>query len=119
LLKKFYYEYHLHILKEDKQLYTNLLLKFTYVEDKRKVVEERQKEMEGITAFIEDFALKTLSSVEHGVSGLDVEEFNKKLQFLGDALTKRVQFEEEELYELYNFGQVKETKNSNNKESDS
>ena len=96
LLKKFYYDYHLHILKEDKQLYTHLLIKYKFDDKKYKLIEEKQKEMQGITQFIEDFA-KKYSNIEI----LESEEFQKDLQILGEALTKRVEFEENELYSFY------------------
>ena len=96
LLKKFYYDYHLHILKEDKQLYTHLLIKYRFVPEKSKIIETKQKEMKDITAFIEDFA-KQYSTVE----SLENEKCQKDLQILGEALTKRVEFEENELYSFY------------------
>ena len=98
LLKKFYYDYHLHILKEDKQLYAHLLIKFKFVEDKYNFVIQKQEEMKGITQFIEDFATK-YSTIE----ALKTEEFTKDLETLGSALTNRVEFEENELYELYSY----------------
>ena len=96
LLKKFYYDYHLHILKEDKQLYKHLLVKYKFDTDKAKLIEEKQKEMKDITDFIENFAQK-YSNIEN----LQTNEFNKDLEILGEALTKRVEFEENELYSLY------------------
>ena len=96
LLKKFYYDYHLHILKEDKQLYAHLLHKFTFVERKYNFVKEKQEEMQGITAFIEDFAQK-YSTIE----AVESEEFKNDLETLGAALVKRVEFEEKELYSYY------------------
>jgi len=52
--------------------------------------------MQGITAFIEDFATK-YSNIE----ALKTEEFKKDLETLGGALVKRVEFEENELYKYY------------------
>jgi len=96
LFKKFYYEYHLHILKEDKQLYTFLLNKYTFVPETFNKIKEKEKEMQEITAFIEGMAKKysTLSAIES-------EDFQKDLNTVGEVLTKRVEFEEKELYAYY------------------
>ena len=96
LLKKFYYDYHLHILKEDKQLYAHLLVKYKFIPEKYEFIKQKQKEMQEITKFIENFAKKysTLSAIED-------KNFKKDLEKLGEALTKRVKFEEEKLYSLY------------------
>jgi len=96
LLKKFYYDYHLHILKEDKQLYTHLLIKYKFVKEKYNIILQKQKEMQGITAFIENFANKYSN-----IKALKREEFKKDLETLGGALVKRVEFEENELYKYY------------------
>jgi len=95
-LKKFYSNYHLHILKEDKQLYTYLLIKYKFIEDKYNLIKEKQKEMMQITAFIENFASKYSN-----VWAIQTEEFKKDLEILGEALSKRVEFEENILYSLY------------------
>jgi len=96
LLQKFYYDYHLHILKEDKQLYAHLLVKYRFVPQKHKFIKEKQDEMIKITEFIENFAKKhsTLEAIES-------ENFQQDLKILGEALTKRVEFEENELYSFY------------------
>jgi len=96
LLKKFYYEYHLHILKEEKNFYSHLLIKYKFVPEKLEFIKEKQKEINKITEFIENFAQKysTLESLKN-------KEFQKDLDKLGYELTKRVEFEEMELYSLY------------------
>ena len=96
LLKKFYYDYHLHILKEDKQLYSHLLVKYKFVPEKYEFIKQKQEEMKNITSFIEDFA-KKYSNLE----SIQTEDFKKDLATLGEALTKRVEFEEKELYSFY------------------
>ena len=96
LLKKFYYDYHLHILKEDKQLYSHLLVKYKFVPEKYEFIKQKQEEMKNITAFIEDFA-KKYSNLE----SIQTDDFKKDLANLGEALTKRVEFEEKELYSFY------------------
>jgi len=96
LLKKFYYDYHLHILKEDKQLYSHLLVKYRFIPEKHQFIKEKQEEMTKITEFIENFA-KKYSTIE----SVSSEEFKKDLGNLGEALTKRVEFEENQLYSFY------------------
>jgi len=96
LLQKFYYDYRLHILKEEKHLYSHLLVKYKFVPEKLEFIKEKQKEINQITEFVEDFAKKysTLESLQN-------EDFPKDLDKLGEELTKRVEFEEMELYSLY------------------
>ena len=96
LLKKFYYDYHLHILKEDKQLYSHLLVKYKFIPEKYEFIKQKQEEMKNITSFIEEFAKKysTLKSIQ-------TEEFENDLKTLGEELSKRVKFEEEKLYSFY------------------
>lgn len=96
LLQKFYYDYHLHILKEDKQLYTYLLIKYRFMSDENELIKRKQEEMKKITQFIEDFANKY--STEEALKSPD---FQKDLEVLGSALTSRVEFEESKLYALY------------------
>ena len=52
--------------------------------------------MQDITNFIENFA-KKYSTIE----AIQTQDFEKDLQTLGDALVKRVEFEENELYKYY------------------
>ncbi len=52
--------------------------------------------MQGITAFIENFANKYSN-----INSIKSEEFKKDLETLGGALVKRVEFEENELYKYY------------------
>jgi len=96
LLKKFYYDYHLHILKEDKQLYSHLLVKYKFAPEKYQFIKEKQEEMKKITEFIENFA-KKYSTVET----IEDENFENDIKTLGEALRKRVEFEENELYYFY------------------
>ena len=96
LLKKFYYDYHLHILKEDKQLYSYLLVKYKFVVEKHEFIKQKQEEMKNITTFIENFAKKYST-----IDSIQTENFEKDLNILGEALTKRVEFEEKELYSFY------------------
>ena len=96
LFKKFYYEYHLHILKEDKQLYTFLLSKYTFVPKIYNKIKMKEKEMKEITDFIEGMA-KKYSTLE----AMNTDEFQKSLDKVGKVLTTRVEFEEKELYSYY------------------
>ena len=96
LLKKFYYDYHLHILKEDKQLYSHLFIKYRFIPETYKFIKEKQEEMKKITEFIESFA-KKYSTIE----SIKKENFNTYLEKLGEALTQRVEFEENKLYTFY------------------
>lgn len=96
LLKKFYYDYHLHILKEDKQLYTHLLVKYKFQIKQYQFIKQKQEEMKEITNFIENFSKKY-----NNIQSLQTEDFQQDLKTLGEALTKRVEFEENELYSFY------------------
>jgi len=96
LFKKFYYEYQLHILKEDKQLYTFLLNKYRLIPETFNKIKEKEQEMQEFTLFIEEMAKKYLTS-----SAIESEEFQKDLKTVGEVLTKRIEFEETELYSYY------------------
>ena len=96
LFKKFYYEYNLHVLKEDKQLYTFLLNKYTFIPEIYEKIKNKSDEMKEITKFIEEIA-KKYSDIE----SIDTDEFQHTLDIIGEVLTKRVEFEEKELYFHY------------------
>ena len=96
LLKKFYEAYHLHILKEDKQLYNYLITKFKFFEDEQKEILQKQQEMQEITKFIEEFSNK-YNSLEK----IKSKEFLSDFKTIGDVLVKRVKYEEEVLYQKY------------------
>ncbi len=95
-LKKFYEAYHLHILKEDKQLYNYLIVKYRFFPEIKNQIIEKQQEMKKITIALEEFVLKY-----NNTKNIQSEDFLKDLGEIGKALTQRVEFEENELYEKY------------------
>ncbi len=96
LLKDFYYEYNLHMLKEEKQLYNYLYIKYRFIPDKQEYIQQKHKDIKDITNFIEEFA-KKYSKVE----SIQTEEFEKEFETLGKILTQRIKTEEEKLFSLY------------------
>ena len=96
LLKKFYELYNLHILKEDKKLYTYLIIKYKFFDDIKNRIIEKQIQMKEITKTLESFVLE-YNNLQKIKNPLFLEELKK----LGSALNERVEFEEKELYEKY------------------
>ena len=94
LLKKFYYEYNLHTLKEEKQLYNYLKIKYKFLPDKQEYIQQKHKEIKDITNFIEEFAKKYSKNIQ-------TEEFEKEFKTLENILVQRIKLEEEKLFSLY------------------
>jgi regulator of sigma D len=98
LLKDFEFNYRKHILLEDNFLYSKLLNKYANDEEKVKFINVKKEEMNHITAAIENFMQKYKS--EEDIRQNEAH-FKNALENLGNALVKRVKFEEKELYPLY------------------
>ena len=96
LLKKFHYEYKLHIIYEDNYFYTYLKNKYKKDRTVLNFIEEKQKEMKVISKSITKFINK-YNSIEK----IKTPAFENELKILGNALYKRISFEESKLYTLY------------------
>jgi len=96
LLKKFHYEYRLHIIYEDNYFYTYMKNKYKNDEKTLNFIAEKQDEMNSITNAISNFINKYKS-----VKDIATDSFKNELKHLGMALKARVEFEEKELYTLY------------------
>ena len=96
-LKKFYETYHLHILKEDNQLYNYLKTKYKFFPEIKEQITQKQEEMKKITLKLEEFILKynNIKTIQEN------NKFLKELGEIGKALTERVKFEETKLYDKY------------------
>jgi hemerythrin-like domain-containing protein len=96
LLKKFHYEYKLHIVYEDNYFYTYLKNKYNNDKPVLNFIDEKQKEMAVITRAINNF-IKKYDNIEK----INTSTFKKDLKKLGNMLYKRISFEESKLYTLY------------------
>ena len=95
ILKKFHYEYRLHIIYEDNYFYTHMKSKYKDNEKILDFINLKQKETKSISDAISKFITKFETE-----SSLKSENFKKELEHLGKALKSRVEFEEKELYTL-------------------
>jgi regulator of sigma D len=96
ILKKFHYEYRLHIIYEDNYFYTYMKSKYKNDEKILEFINEKQKEMKSISKAIADFINRF-----EDIKNIKTHEFENELKKLGNALKARTQFEEKELYTLY------------------
>jgi len=96
ILKKFHYEYRLHIIYEDNYFYTYMKSKYKHNEKILSFINEKQEEMKSISNSIAKF-INYFDTVEK----IKTDKFKKELQKLGNALKARIEFEEKELYTLY------------------
>ncbi|GAB6074980.1 hemerythrin domain-containing protein [Nautilia lithotrophica] len=96
ILKKFHYEYRLHIIYEDNYFYTYMKSKYKNNEKILEFINNKQEEMKSISKAIADFINRFDS-----VNKIKTDQFKIELQKLGKALKSRVEFEEKELYTLY------------------
>jgi len=96
LLQKFHYQYRMHIIYEDNYFYT--YLKNRYHDDPKilKFITQKQAEMHEISNVIAGF-VERFSHIKE----VEKDAFKKELDKLAKALTKRIEFEEKELYTLY------------------
>jgi len=94
LITIFTKELELHLLYEDTNLYEHLYLRYHYFNEISKEIERKHNEMKDIAKAVEGFIQKH--------KNLDnFEEFVKDFDTVKDVLVKRVAFEEEILYEIY------------------
>ncbi|AZV45824.1 hypothetical protein C3L23_00590 [Nautilia sp. PV-1] len=96
ILKKFHYEYRLHIIYEDNYFYTYMKSKYKYNEKILNFINQKQEEMKSISKAISGFINRF-----DNVKKIESEQFKNELEKLGKALKARVEFEEKELYTLY------------------
>jgi regulator of sigma D len=97
LLTQFLTLYKNHILLEDTKLYIGLQEKYKDHFRITKMIDEMQKEMNGITRVVTMFVRK----YEHELNYSNLEEFSNELSKIGQALAKRITTEEERLYPLF------------------
>ena len=97
MLKKLKKELELHLLYEDTNLYEHLYLRYKFSPNVREEILNKHNEMKQIAEIAQGFFQK-YANLEKKM----IEEFNKELQTIKSVLLKRVEFEEEILYELYN-----------------
>ncbi|BCL61758.1 hypothetical protein DGMP_24510 [Desulfomarina profundi] len=95
-LKEFKRELISHILRENVLLY--VYLKYLYIDDrnKRDLARKMQKEMTAIGNMV--FVFISKATAEGAVYD---DDFRKELEAVGEQLTRRIQVEEEGLYNLY------------------
>jgi len=98
LVNSFKKELELHVLYEDTNLYEHLYLRYHYYEDVRLAIKRKHDEIKGIAVAVQAFidTHKELHSVD---------EFKKDFEGIKQVLVKRVSFEEEVLYDIYNTNQ--------------
>jgi hemerythrin len=95
LLKRFKQELELHVLYEDTNLYEYLYWKYYFFEDIRKAIHNKQAEMGEIIKTVQNF-IKQYQNLN------DINQFIQDFEIVKEVLVKRVQFEEEILYDIYN-----------------
>ncbi len=88
----------MHINFEDSLLYSYLHGRYRHSNDKIEFIDNASKEMQGISKvalkFIQDCSDPELYSKHK-------DKFKKELELIGDILVKRIEFEEDRLYPLY------------------
>ena len=93
-IKNFIKTLELHLLYEDSNLYEHLYLRFYYYEESREEIIKKHNQMKEIAKVVESF-IETHQELN------DFDTFIEEFKVIKDVLVKRVNFEEEILYELY------------------
>jgi hemerythrin-like domain-containing protein len=96
ILKKFHYEYKLHIIYEDNYFYTHMKSRYRHNQKILNFINRKQSEMKSISKAVSEF-INRFDSIKE----IKSEQFKKELHKLGKALKARIEFEEKELYTLY------------------
>jgi predicted oxidoreductase (fatty acid repression mutant protein) len=94
LISSFKKELELHILYEDTNLYEHLYLRYYYYDDIRDEIEKKHNQMKKIAQAVEEF-------IDSHMQLDNFEQFIKDFKVIKDVMLKRVEFEEEVLYDLY------------------
>jgi hemerythrin len=94
LISSFKKELELHILYEDTNLYEHLYLRYYYYDDIRDEIEKKHNQMKKIAQAVEEF-------IDNHMQLDNFERFIKDFKVIKDVMLKRVEFEEEVLYDLY------------------
>jgi iron-sulfur cluster repair protein YtfE (RIC family) len=94
LLDKFQKELELHLLYEDTNLYEYLHWKFYFFEDIRKAIEKKHQEMSNIAVAVQDF-------ITYYKENNDTKNFLNDFEGIKEILVKRIEFEENVLYDIY------------------
>ena len=93
-IKNFIKTLELHLLYEDSNLYEHLYLRFYYYEESREEIIKKRNQMKEIALVVENF-IKKYQELN------DFDSFVEEFAAIKDVLVKRIKFEEEILYELY------------------
>ena len=94
LISSFKKELELHILYEDTNMYEHLYLRYYYYDDIRDEIEKKHNQMKKIAQAVEEF-------IDNHMQLDNFEQFIKDFKVIKDVMLKRVEFEEEVLYDLY------------------
>jgi iron-sulfur cluster repair protein YtfE (RIC family) len=95
LLNAFYKELDLHLLYEDTHLYEYLKWKYSFFDEARDMIKDKQAEMDKIAREIKEFI-----SIYKKKS--DLTNFLEDFKRIQEVLLKRIEFEEKTLYDIYN-----------------
>jgi hypothetical protein len=88
----------MHINFEDSLLYSYLNDKYRYSDEKMTFITNASKEMQNIS----EVALKFINECSNPELYIQYrDKFKKELEIIGDILVKRIEFEEDRLYPLY------------------
>ena len=93
-IKNFIETLELHLLYEDSNLYEHLYLRFCYYKISREEILKKHNQMKEIALVVENFIKK------HQELN-DFDGFIEEFAVIKNVLVKRIKFEEEILYELY------------------
>jgi hypothetical protein len=101
LISTFKKELELHLLYEDTNLYEHLYLKYYYYDDIREAIKNKHDEMKNIAQAVEDF-IATHKDLDN------FDKFVKDFEGIKKVLVKRISFEEETLYDIYDSSYTKD-----------
>lgn len=96
-MKNFRVTVSLHVLEEDKKLYSYLIQSSKGNQDEIDMHQAVHDEMKTIIKVVSDF----FDSYEHGLLGSPKDKFRADLEKIGETLVDRIEREEESLYTLY------------------
>ncbi len=94
LLRKFEKELELHLLYEDTNLYEHLNSKYRFFDEVKNLISKKQNEMKDIASCVSSF-------IERYKKSENLENFLKEFSNIKEILLKRIEFEENILYDIY------------------
>jgi len=95
LISKFKKELELHLLYEDTNLYEHLYLRYQYYPEIKNEINAKHEEMKNIAKAVHNF-------IETHYDFADFHQFKTDFENVKNVLVKRVSFEEDVLYDIYN-----------------